>query len=177
MSPCLPGAAGRLARPIVATLLLGAWLLLITSRQVALFPRSGALPIELSPPPLVVGLILAGATVRAVRPSLASHVAFLIAFTFGLALLGAQLGQPLADATADYCGDQCRTAIMGRFVTFFGWPILAAVVLAILARREARSPAPDARERAAWSWAWAAAALVGGIAAAVVWWRIILPNG
>jgi hypothetical protein len=171
------GAVGRLAPSILATVLLGAWLLLITSRQLALFPRSAAFPAELLPPPIVVGLILVAAAVRAVRPSLVSHVAFLVAFSFGLALLGSQLGQPLANSTADYCGDQCRTAILGRFVTFFGWPILAALALAILARREARSPAAAARERAAWSWAWAAAALVGGIAAAVVWGRIILPNG
>ncbi len=54
--------------------------------------------------------------------------------TCGIGLLAAQLGAPLANASegqvgGDCCGDFCRTAIMGRFAAYFGWPPLAAILL------------------------------------------------
>ena len=161
----------------VPAVLVSGWLVLITSRQVALFPPAGAPAGELLPTSLVGGLVAVATAVRVGRPSLLTHLGFLAAFTFGLALLAAQLGQPLANATADYCGDQCRTAIMGRFVAFFGWPILAAVALWLVVRSERRDPGARAVERAAWTRTWAIVTLVAGMVAAVAWWRIILPNG
>lgn len=157
--------------------LITGWLILITSRQVALFPPAATPASELLPLSLIGGLIAVAAGVRVERPSLATHLALLAALTFGLALLGAQLGQPLANATADYCGDLCRSAIIFRFVAFFGWPILAAIAFWAIARSEGRSTSEAAAARASWTRSWAMVTLVTGIAAAIAWWRIILPNG
>jgi hypothetical protein len=76
----------------------------------------------------------------------------------------------------DYCGDFCRTAIMGRFLSFFGWPLLTAIGLVLLGRRDRRA-AGGAAERAIWTRAWATATLVLGLLASAVWWWIILPEG
>lgn len=167
----------RTFRWIVPGVLIVGWLIVITSRQVALFPPAATPASELLSISLIGGLVAAAAAIRVARPSLATHVGLLLAMTFGLALLAAQLGQPLANATADYCGDLCRTAIMGRFVAFFGWPVLAAIVLWAIARSESRAPAEPAAERAAWTRSWAVMTLAAGIGFAVVWWQIILPNG
>jgi hypothetical protein len=157
-------------------LLIG-WLILITSRQVALFPPAPTPASELLPMSLMGGLVAVAAAIRVARPSLATHLALLAALTFGLALLAAQLGQPLANATADYCGDLCRTAIIGRFVAFFGWPILASIALWAIARSERRTRGEAPAERASWTRSWAVVTLVTGLAGAIAWWRIILPNG
>ena len=164
-------------RWIVPGVLLSGWLTVITSRQVALFPPAATPGSELLPIPLIGGLVALAAAVRFVRPSLATHLALLAAATFGLALLAAQLGQPLANATAAYCGDLCRTAIIGRFVAFFGWPVLVVIALWVIARWERRIPGEAAAERASWTRTWAVVTLVTGIAAAIAWWRIVLPNG
>ena len=66
---------------------------------------------------------------------------------------------------------------MGRFVLFFGWPVVTAGFFAVLARTERRQSEPGSSERAAWSSAWAGMTLILGLAAAIAWWRIILPNG
>jgi hypothetical protein len=153
------------------------WLTLITSRQVALFPPAATPARELVPLSVTGGLVAVAAGFRVARPSLATHLAWLSALTFGLALLAADLGQPLANATADYCGDLCRTAIIGRFLAFFGWPIVAAIALWVIARSEGRTPDEDAAARGSWTRSWAVVTLVTGIAAAIAWWRIILPNG
>ncbi len=157
--------------------LVGGWLVFLTARQVELFPPAAEPATELVPASLVGGLVAVVTVVRVARPSLGTHIGFLTAVTVGLALLAAQLGQPLANATADYCGDQCRTAIIGRFVAFFGWPILAAVALWLVVRSERRDANRPAVERAAWTRAWAIVTLVAGSVAGVAWWRIILPNG
>jgi hypothetical protein len=65
---------------------------------------------------------------------------------------------------------------MGRLVSFFGWPLLTAIGLVLLGRRDRRASEGGA-ERAAWTRAWATAALVIGLPAAAVWWRMILPEG
>jgi len=164
-------------RWIVPAVLMTGLLILITSRQVALFPPDATRGSELLPWPLMGGLVAVAVGFRVERPSLATHLALLMALTFGLALLGAQLGQPLANATADYCGDLCRTAIIGRFVAFFGWPVLAAIALWAIARSEARTAGEAAAERASWTRSWAVVTLLMGVVAAIAWWRIILPNG
>jgi hypothetical protein len=164
-------------RWIVPGVLIGGWLIVITSRQVALFPPAATPGSELAPMSLIGGLVGVAAALRVAKPSLATHLALLAALTFGLALLAAQLGRPLANATADYCGDFCRTAIIGRFVAFFGWPVLAAIALWAIARSERRTPGDAATERASWTRSWAVVTLVTGIAAGIAWWRIILPNG
>jgi hypothetical protein len=170
----LPAVA---ARWIVPAVLIGSWLAVITSRQVALFPPAATPVEELLPVAVIGGLVVLAAALRIIRPSLATHVALLTGLTFGAALVAAQLGQPLANATAGYCGDLCRTAIFGRFVTFFGWPVVVAIVLQLIARSERRAPDEPGADRAAWTTAWAIVALVAGMATAVAWWRIILPNG
>ena len=162
---------------VVPAVLVGGWLMVITSHQVALFPPAATPGGELLPMSLVGALVAVTAAVRLARPSLATHVAFLAALTFGLALLAAQPGQPLANATVDYCGDLCRTAIFGRFAAFFGWPVVVAIALWVVARAENRIPGEAPAERAAWTSAWAVVTLVAGLGAAVVWWQIILPNG
>ena len=165
------------AKWLLPATILGGWLLFLTSRQVALFPRSGP-PLESS---ALVSIVIA-ATVLAVmvrlwRPTTATHVAMRALVTGSIALLAAQLGNPLANATVDYCGDFCRTAIMGRMGTFFGWPIVAAGALWVLARYEAGIQTNGHLERAAWTRAWAVTCLILGLAASVAWWRIILPDG
>lgn len=175
-----PGVLPRgkpVGRWIVPIVLVGGWLIAITSRQVALFPPAPTLPSELVPIPIAVGLLALASAFRVARPVVAAHVAFLVGLTFCLALLAAQIGQPLANATADECGDQCRSAIFSRFIGFFGWPVLAGIVLVVLARAEARAPDPTAAERAAWTQSWAVITFLTGMTAAVAWWRIILPNG
>lgn len=81
---------------------------------------------------------------------------------------------PLANASGDYCGDFCRSAIMGRFLAFFGWPSVTAVGLAIFGRWERRRPEFGSAERAAWSWTWAVVTIVLATVAADAGWRIIL---
>lgn len=165
------------ARWIVAVLVVGGWLVLITSRQVALFPPAATPGRELLPTTLIGGLVAVAAVARLARPGLLTHVAFLGALTCGLALVAAMLGQPLANATIDECGDFCRTAIAGRFIAFYGWPLIAAAILALVARADRRSAAVGSAERVAWTTAWAVVTAVLGMAAAVVWWRIVLPEG
>ena len=177
MDTALRASSSPSARWLVPVVVMGGWLVFIASRQVALFPPGPTRPSEVLPAPVTVGVVAIGAAIRVLRPSLISHIGFLAVLTCGLGLLAAQLGQPLANATADYCGDQCRTAIIGRFVTFFGWPIAAAVVLGLMASAESRRPDTTAAERAAWTRSWAVVTLVLGLAASVVWWRTILPNG
>jgi hypothetical protein len=99
----------------------------------------------------------------------------------GAALLAVQLGAPLANASGgevggDYCGDFCRTAIMGRFLSFFGWPVLTAIWLVLLGRRDRRAAGGGAG-RASWTRVWATATLVLGLLVSAVWWRIILAKG
>lgn len=165
------------ARWLVPTGVLGPWLLLLTSRQVALYPAVGGPGSPLFPVPIVVGVAALFVALRAVRPTTTTHVAFLAVLTCAVALLAAHLGSPLANASGDYCGDFCRSSIMGRFVAFFGWPVVTAGALAVLARRENRGQVPGREVRAAWSRAWAWVTLVLGLVAAAAWWRIILPNG
>jgi hypothetical protein len=167
----------RTIRWFVPAVLMAGWLLVISSRQVALFPPAVTQASEIVPVWLIGSVVAVSVAARVIRPTLPTHVAVLAASTFGLALLAAQLGQPLANATADYCGDQCRTAIMGRFVAFFGWPILAAIVLRVVARAESRAADEEGAERAAWTRSWALVTLVMGLASAAGWWRIILPDG
>lgn len=166
--------AGRL---LTAAAILGSWLLLLTSQQVALYPTSSPPEPFPLPAPVVVGAVLAAGVLRVVRRTTLVHVTFLAVFVCGVALLAAHLGSPLANAAGDYCGDFCRSAIMGRFLVFFGWPIVTAVGLAIFGRWERRRPEFESAERAAWSSTWAVVTVVLGTIAGVAWWRIILPNG
>lgn len=168
----------RIVRWLVAAVLLGAWLVLLTSRQTALYPTFAPPGPELLPVPITVAVLVASVALRAARPTIVTHVVFLAVTSGVVALLAAHLGSPLANASGNYCGDFCRSAIMGRFLAFFGWPLLTSGGLLVLAHREARLPAGrEAMERAAWSRAWAGVTLVVGLCAAVAWWRIILPNG
>jgi hypothetical protein len=165
------------ARWIVPVLVVGGWLVLITSRQAALYPPAPTPARELLPTTLVGGLVAVAAVARVARPGLLTHVAVLGALTCGMALVAAMLGQPLASATVDQCGDFCRTAIIGRFIAFFAWPLVAAAILVLVARAERRSAAVGSAERVAWTRAWAVVTIVLAMAAAIVWWRIILPEG
>jgi len=65
---------------------------------------------------------------------------------------------------------------MGRFVSFFGWPILTAIGLVLLSRRN-RMKAEGGSDCPSWTRAWATATLVLGLFASVIWRRIILPEG
>lgn len=157
--------------------LLGTWLLFLTTRQVALFPRLGP-PLEPTPVvPIAIATTMLALVVRLWRPSTVTHVAMLALITGSIALWAAQLETPLANATTDYCGDFCRTAIIGRAATFFGWPIVTAGALWVLARLEARNKTTAGVERAEWTRAWAGTSLILGLAASVAWWTIILPDG
>lgn len=166
-----------LSRWIMPTVFLGGWLGLIAARQVALFPPAPTRPDDGLSLPLLVVAVAVAAALRLARPSTVTHVVLLVAVTGAIALAAAQLGEPLANATTDYCGDQCRGAIIGRFLAFFGWPIVTTVCLFVLARAEAQSGREGAGERASWTRAWAALTLIAGIVASVAWWRAILPNG
>jgi hypothetical protein len=163
-------------RWLVPVAVVGLWLLFLTSRQVALFPPATAPAPELVPGPLVIGVLAAALGLRLLRPSIASHLVLVGLAVCAAALFAAQLGSPFANATGDYCGDLCRTAIMGRFATFFGWPIVVAGSLAALGRL-GRGPLSEKVERVAWTRPWAVATLTLGLVASVVWWRIVLPNG
>lgn len=162
----------RILRWIVPVAILVPWLALLTTRQVALFPPADQPPVPL--PFAVTAGVAVGAVaalvLRWVRPTAATHVLALAVLTCGVSLAAAQIGEPLANATDDYCGDFCRNAILGRFLSFFGWPVVTAVALAGVARFEAA-------EWSSWTWPWATVTLLAGLAVAVAWWRIILPNG
>jgi hypothetical protein len=166
--------AGRLP---AAAAILGPCLLLLTSLQTALYPTATPPDPSPLPAPLVAGAILAAGALRVVRRTTFVHVVFLAILVCGVAFLAAHLGSPLANASGDYCGDFCRSAIMGRFLVYFGWPIVTAVGLTIFGRWERPRPEVGSAERAAWSWTWAAVALALGTLASVAWWRIILPKG
>lgn len=163
-------------RIFVASAVLGPWLLLITSRQTALYNGSGGglAGAELIATPITLAVMVVASALRFVRPSSTTHVACLAALIAGLALLAAQLGSPFANASADYCGDFCRTAIMGRFVAFFGWPLVAGMCLTLASRWERGRPVPGAAERARWSRAWLYPTVVFGFLASVAWWRIVM---
>jgi hypothetical protein len=164
-------------RALVAVLILGPWLLLLTNLQTALYPLESPPTPSPVPAPLVAGAIIVTGWLRVQRRTTPAHLLFLVVLVCGVAFLAAHVGSPLANASGEYCGDFCRTAIMGRFLAFFGWPILVAAGLAVLGRLERSRPEAGASERASWSWAWGAVALVLGTLASIAWWRIILPNG
>jgi hypothetical protein len=166
-----------LIRAGVAAAILCPWLFLITLRQTALFDGSGGGPPRpgLLATPVTLAVMAAALVLRLLRPTVAAHVVCLAVMTCGLALLAAQLGGPLANATADYCGDQCRTAIMGRLLSFAGWPLVGATGLLAAWAWERRRPEPGAAERALWSHAWIYPTLLLGLAWSISWWRIILP--
>ena len=164
-------------RQLFASGVLGVWLLVIASRQVALYAGAGGGPPgdELLPVPVTGSAMLLALAARIARPSVLTHVACIVALVCGLALLGASLGSPFANATATYCGDFCRDAIMGRFIAFFGWPIVSAFALYVAWRWERASHRPGSVEQAAWSRAWILPTLVLGLAAALLWWHALLP--
>jgi len=166
-----------LSRALIAAVILGPWLFLITTRQTALYNGAGGGQPgpELIATPITVGTMAAAITLRVLRPSVATHVVCISVLIGGLALLAAHLGSPFANATADDCGDFCRSAIMGRFLAFFGWPLLGAACLAIAWRRERRRPEPGASQRALWSHAWIYPTFALGAVASTAWWRIALP--
>ena len=154
---------------------------LLTSRQTALFPTVARPAVELVPIWLALGAVVVGVVGRRFAPSTSVAVVCMAVLVCGAALTAAQLGAPLANASGDvvggdYCGDQCRTAIMGRFLWFFGWPVLTATGLVLLGRRD-RLATGGVVERTVWTRAWASSTLVLGLIASVVWWRIILPKG
>ena len=164
-------------RQLFASGVLGVWLLVIASRQVALFAGAGGgLPdAELLPAPVTAGVMLLALAVRIARPSVETHVACIVALVCGLALLAASLGSPFANATATYCGDFCRDAIMRRFIAFFGWPVVSGAGLYLAWRSQRASHRPGSVEQAAWSRAWILPTLVLGLAAALLWWHALLP--
>ena len=170
-----------LFRLLVASSALVVWLALLTSRQTALYPTVAQPAAELVPISLALGAIVVAVVGHLVASSTRVAVVCMAVLSCGAALVAAQLGAPLANASAgevggDYCGDFCRTAIMGRFLSFFGWPLLSAIGLVLLGRRDRRAAGGGA-ERAIWTRAWATATLVLGLLASAVWWRIILPEG
>jgi hypothetical protein len=164
---------------LVAAALLAPWLIFLTARQTALYPPSPTPATELVSLPVAVAVVMLSAAVLwLARPGPLVHAVLLTVLTGGIALVGAQLGSPLANATADYCADFCRSAIFGRFLTFFGWPLAAALGVAALALREARAPSAVASlSRVAWSRAFAVVTLVLGYVASIAWWGIVLPTG
>jgi hypothetical protein len=173
MRPAARIAGARWLAPIAV---LGPWLLLLTSRQVALYPPASAPATELLPGPVALALLAAVVVLRLLVTSTVTHVVLLATTVCCAALFAAQLGTPLANASGDYCGDLCRTAIAGRFATFFGWPIVVAGLVAAAGRRKDGSTIGSA-ELAAWTRPWAFATLVLGLLASVAWWRIVLPGG
>jgi hypothetical protein len=166
-----------LVRAVVAAAILGPWLILITMRQTALYDGSGGGPPgrELVAAPITLAVMAAALVVRVLRPSVPVHVVCLAVLVCGLALLAAQLGSPFANATAEYCGDYCRTAILARFLSFAGWPLLGAAGLLAAWAWESRRPGPGAVERARWSHAWIYPTLILGLIGSATWWGIILP--
>ena len=170
-----------LFRVAAASSIVAIGLAFLTSRQTALYPTVAQPAVELVPASLAFGAVALAVVGRLVAPSTSVAVVCMAALSWSAALLAAQLGAPLANASdgaigGDYCGDFCRTAIMGRFVSFFGWPILTAISLVLLGRRDRLEP-DDGGERASWTRAWATATLVLGFLFAAIWWRIILPGG
>lgn len=170
-----------LLRLLVASSVLVVWLAFLTSRQTALYPTVAQPAAELAPIPLALVAIVAAVIGRLLASSTSVAVVCMAVLSCGAALVAAQLGAPLANASdgvigGDYCGDVCRSAIMGRFISFFGWPLLTAFGLVLLGRRD-RLVAGGGAERATWTRAWAIATLILGLLASAVWWRIILPEG
>lgn len=166
---------------VAAISVLGVWLAFLTSRQTALYPTVAQPATELVPIWLVLGAVIVAVIGRLLARSTRVVVACMTVLVCGAALVAAQLGTPLANASGDvvggdYCGDFCRTAIMGRFLWFFGWPLLTATGLVLLGRRD-RLAVGGVVERIAWTRAWASATLLLGLVAAAVWWGIILPKG
>jgi hypothetical protein len=168
-----PSAARR---ALVAAGILAPWLVVITSRQVPLYRGVGGGPPgeELVPWQIALVVVAAALGLRVARPTAATHAVALAVGICSLALLAASLGTPFANATADYCGDSCRTAIMGRMVAFFGWPILGTLMLIAAHRSDRRTATPAALDRAAWSAAWIAPTAIFGLVAAAAWARIVL---
>jgi hypothetical protein len=170
-----------LLRLLVAGSVLVVWLAFLSSRQTALYPTVAQPAVELVPIPLAFGAIIVAFVGRLLAWSTSVAVVWMAVLSCGAALVAAQLGAPLSNASdgvvgGDYCGDFCRSAIMGRFISFFGWPLLTASGLILLGRRD-RLVAGGGAEHAAWTRAWAAATLVLGLLASAVWWRVILPEG
>ena len=177
-APTAIAILGRAAPP-VAAVILGPWLYLITTRQVALYDGAGGGPAgpELISTPFTIALMAAAGALRVLRPSVATHVVCLAVLIGGLALLAAHLGSPFANATADYCGDLCRSAIVGRLS-----PSRSSVGRSS-ARPASRSPgdgsADDPSRRPLSGLfgtdAWIYPTLVLGTVASIAWWRITLP--
>jgi hypothetical protein len=170
----------RFKAQLGASSVLGVWLALLASRQTALYPTVQDPATELIPTMVTLGVIVVALVGRLLAPSTSVAVVCMAIISCGAALMAAQLGAPLANASGDvvggdYCGDLCRTAILGRFLWFFGWPLLTATVLVLLGRSDGR--AVGGLDRVIWTRAWASATLVLGLIGSAVWWRIILPNG
>jgi hypothetical protein len=168
-------------RLLVAGSMLAAWLAFLTSRQTALYPTVAQPAAELVPISLALGAIFVAVIGRVFASSTSMAFLCIVVLCCGAALVAAQLGAPLANASGgevggDYCGDFCRSAIVARFVSFFGWPLLTASGLVLLGRRDRRTAGGGA-ERADWTRAWATSTLVLGLLTSVIWWRIILPEG
>jgi hypothetical protein len=164
-------------RLLAAAAILGPWLLLLTSWQVALYPTGETLPTAMMPAWPVLVAMGAAILVRVRWPSPRTHLLALAILVGGVAALAANPGSPLPSAVGDLCSASCRDGIAGRFMSFYGWPIAVFVVLGWRARIERGSPDPVTRACWTWTWAWAIAALVLGLWAALNWWHIILPKG
>jgi hypothetical protein len=151
-------------------------LLLITTRQTELFDGAGGGDPgpELLPVPIVLGAMATAVIARLLAPSSLAHNACLAIVVCGVATLAASLGVPFANATADYCGDFCRTAIMGRFGAFFGWPAVTALALWLVSRSEGARESPGSAVWPGWTRAWILPTLILGLMAAVLWWWIVL---
>jgi hypothetical protein len=164
-------------RLLAAAAILGPWLLLLTSWQVALYPIGETLPTARLPSwPMLVAMG-AAVLIRVRWPLTLTHVLALAVLVGGVAALAANPGSPISGAVGDLCGPSCRNDILGRFISFYGWPIGVFVGLGWRARIERRSPDPVSRAGWTWTCAWAIAALALGLWAAGEWWRIILPEG
>ena len=114
-----------LFRLLVASSVLVVWLAYLTSRQTALYPTVAGPAAELVPMSLALGAIVVAIVGRLFTSSTSVAAVCMAVLVCSAALVAAQLGGPLANASGatvggDYCGDFCRTAIMGRFVSFFG---------------------------------------------------------
>jgi hypothetical protein len=170
-----------LSRLLIAGSALGIWLTFLTSRQTALYPTVAHPATELVPTSLTLLVVAVAVAGRRLASTTSVAVVCMAVLSCGAALAAAQLGAPLANASegavgGDYCGDFCRGAIMGRFISFAGWPLLTAIGLVLLGRRDPLIVG-DGTERAAWTRAWAIATLVLGLLASAIWWRVILPRG
>jgi len=170
-------AVAVVLRVLVAALILGSWLLLLTSWQVALYPTGETLPTARMPAGAVLVAMGAAVLVRVRWPSTLTHLLALTILVGGVAALAANPGSPLPSAVRDQCGASCRDAILGRLISFYGWPILVFGALACWARIEYNSTESGELGRWTWTAAWAIAALVLGMLVAFQWWRIILPEG